>query len=423
MTANPRRSGFRLPWVSESDEQQGEAGAAAEREHVARGEIAAPTPDAATTNGSDPRLAGHDRPASANGAAPVATDPSHHGAEAEPVPAAAPTPTAPTPTAPAESSSEFLRELVAAMRKVADETRMASVERLRADAEDTVRALESDAERRRRELRERAEADVVGIGEWARAEAERIKAEAEQRVTARRAQLEEQLAAAGTRTEAEAQALRKRVEDYEWELEAFHAQLNEINDPAAFAAAAKRMPPPPELMPHRAAVRSAAPAASPPPTVSVPAAPAPITSAPGASTFASGAPAADPAEPVHPAEEEVLSARLADLDATLADAPPTPTGEPPADAAVDAEGSTTTDIVVKGLGSFGAITGFRQSLAGQPGIAGVALSLGQSGEFVFRATHAPGFDIAAAIVAMEGDAASVEPRPEGGVRVTLDRPR
>ena len=89
-------------------------------------------------------------------------------------------------------------------------------------------------------------------------ETERIKQEAEQRIVARRAQLDQQLAAETTRAEAEAKAApRPRVEAYERELDAYHAQLSDIADPAAFAAAAKRMPPPPQLAdarrrrPHR----------------------------------------------------------------------------------------------------------------------------------------------------------------------------
>jgi hypothetical protein len=114
----------------------------------------------------------------------------------------------------------------------------------------------------------------------------------------------------------------------------------------------------------------------------------------------------------------VLAIRLAQLDATLpaagtADEAPT---------AVSAE-PTTTEVVVKGLGSFGAITGFRQALSGVPGIDGVALSLGQTGEFVFRATHATGFDVRSAIAQLEGDGAKIEDRPEGGLRVTLERAR
>ena len=125
---------------------------------------------------------------------------------------------------------------------------------------------------------------------------------------------------------------------------------------------------------------------------------------------------------MHPAEEEVLAARLAELDATL---PPTPADPEPAAAAAPAPSGepATTEVVVKGLGSFGAITGFRQALSGVDGIDSVALSLGQTGEFVFRATHAAGFDVRTAISQLEGDGAKVEDRPEGGLRVTLERAR
>ncbi len=417
MTANQRRSGFRLPWVSEDDDPDAPA---------------APTesgsPDLADT-GTTPAAAS--APAEVtNGSAPSAPSQALAGTPAQPIPAAveAPRPSvraAETPTeepaaAAPEPPDEFLRDLIAAMRKVADEARQSGVAKVKADAEEAVRSLEADAERRRHELRERAESDVSGVGEWARVEAERIKAEAEQRVAARHAQLEQQLAAEGTRTEAESKALRSRVEDYERELDAYHAQLNEINDPAAFAAAAKRMPAPPDLTP------TTAPAADDAKLVPDATGPAPASSV-RAPAVADGS-----ADEVHPAEEEVLAARLAALDQKLeaATAPPAVAAPPAAAApagsvaaAPDPAAETTTDIVVKGLGSFGAITGFRQSLSGQPGISGVALSLGQTGEFVFRATHATGFDLAGTITAMEGDNATVESRPEGGLRVVLERSR
>ena len=140
-----------------------------------------------------------------------------------------------------------MRDLVEAMRRVAEETRQSSLSDLRTTAEERVRGLEADAERRREELKATAETDVAGVGEWSNSETERIKQEAEQRIVARRAQLDQQLAAETTRAEAEAKTLRDRVEAYERELDAYHAQLSDIADPAAFAAAAKRMPPPPRL--------------------------------------------------------------------------------------------------------------------------------------------------------------------------------
>src|SRR5688500_1688075 len=424
MTANQRRPGFRLPWSSETDGPEGESSApaveaSAETAPVASTELstgAAEAKASATTSTdtpapsdppvateapapADPKAAAEAKAAAEPQAvAETETEPAAaEGAAVEPAPPPAPKVEA---ADTANGGDDFMRDLVAAMRKVADEAREAGVADLRTNAEEQVASLDTDAERRREELRARAEADVAGIGEWAAAEAERIRAEAEARVAARRAQLDQQLAGDTARTEAEKKALRDRVAGYERELEAFHAQLAEINDPAAFAAAAKRMPQPPKLGAAMATAPSPAPSAD----------GAPVEPATGASNGVH----ATKAE-VHPAEEEVLASRLAELDATLP--------ESGAAAVAAPTESVTTEVVVKGLGSFGAITGCRQALSGVDGVEGVALSLGQTGEFVFRATHASDFDVRGAITTLEGDGAKVEDRPEGGLRVTLDRAR
>ena len=130
---------------------------------------------------------------------------------------------------------------------------------------------------------------------------------------------------------------------------------------------------------------------------------------------------------IHPAEEEVLASRLAELDAALDDPPnagPPGTGSAVGGVAAGSSAEpTSTEILIKGLGSFGAITGFRQALASAEGIEGVSLSLGPTGEFLFRAIHPIGFDVGAAIVKLEGDAATIEQQADGGLRVTLDRAR
>lgn len=393
MTSNQRRPGFRLPWSTEE-----EAAAAAASQAEAGG--GAPTDDEGTpaagrTSSEESEL---EAPAAAAPAVATAAAPS-----SQPAPVARPTAEAAPAAAPTvESSAGFMRDLVAAMRRVAEETRQAGLSDLRTKSEERVRSLEADSERRREELRSAAETDVAGVGEWARKEQERITLEAEQRVVGRRAQLDQQLAAETSRAEAEAQALRDRVAEYERELDAYHAQLSDIADPAAFAAAAKRMPAPPRL--------GGGPA---------PAAPADASAATPA-TEPKPEPDAD-AEPT-PAATKALSVRLAELDATLET--PTQQPEPAPETAAAPRGETVaTEVLVKGLGSFGAITGFRQALASVDQIDGVSLSLGPTGEFVFRAIHPVGFDVAAAITSIEGDAATIEERPEGGLRVTLDRAR
>jgi hypothetical protein len=413
MTANQRRPGFRLPWSSE----EGDGSPSATPESPARdatptAEAPAPADDAAERSAD---IVDAEAPTTPEPAAPGATPASANSPAAarsdgalEPAPA--PTRAA-HPTLPAEgdASPDFMRELVTAMRRVADEARQTGITDVRATADERVKRLEAEAETRRNELRARADADVAGIGEWAKAEAERIRKEAEERVVARRGQLDQQLSGETARAEAEAKALRDRVAGYERELEAYHAQLAEINDPAAFAAAAKRMPRPPSFESRGTVAAPAAEATSVAPATTVAAMPAERPAETNG---------VKPSEPeVHPAEEQVLASRLAELDAKLADAPAEsgasePAGDP-----------TTTEIVVSGLGSFGAITGFRQSLSGVTGIEGVALSLGQTGEFIFRATHRSGFDLASAITGLEGDGVKIEPRDDGSLHVTLDRAR
>jgi hypothetical protein len=88
----------------------------------------------------------------------------------------------------------------------------------------------------------------------------------------------------------------------------------------------------------------------------------------------------------------------------------------------ESNGEVSTPIMVKGLGSFGAITSFKQALERADGIQGVTLSLGPGGEFVYRANHAPGFDLVAAIRGIEGQAVTID-EADGSLMVTIQRGR
>jgi hypothetical protein len=446
MTANQRRPGFRLPWSTEEEGSSPDGGAASTAQDSVPEASAEAAPEAPPAQ---------PQPAAAEPEKTDATQP----APAPAAPAAAAKPASDEPAAPAESSDEFMRDLVAAMRAVAEEARHAGVTELKAKADVQVKTLEADAEKRRAELSRASDEDIAGIGKWAESEADRIKQEAEQKIVARKARLDQELAADGSRTEAEAKAVRDRVAAYEAELAAYHAQLSQINDPAAFAAAAKRLPKPPALGGSAAAASIPAPTEAPASESTDAAAGEAATNGVSADPDATNADAlasrlaeldatlpkveaegaaaapADSAEPTaatqpEPAAPESAPAEPAPAASASSDAPAPAAAEPaaadaPARAAPAATGvdPAVTEVVVKGLGSFGAITGFRQSLSGVDGIESVALSLGQTGEFVFRATHAPGFDVRSAIAALEGDGAKIEERPEGGLRVTLERAR
>ncbi len=121
-----------------------------------------------------------------------------------------------------------------------------------------------------------------------------------------------------------------------------------------------------------------------------------------------------------------LAARLRELDARIGSSEPV-TGEEESAVTTLASpapgGEVATAIMVSGLGSFGAITSFKQALERVEGVHGISLSLGPTGEFVYRATHGTGFDLAAAIEQIERGTAKIDRQADGSLRVTVQRGR
>lgn len=324
-------------------------------------------------------------------AAPAAVE-----ASAEPAAVDAPA-TAAEPRAPAvpaasapQAPNPFLRSLVEAMRGVAEEERTTNLTELKAKVEQRVEHLAATGSELAEDLRRRSELDIKEIGDWERGEIERIRGEAARKVEARRQRLEQQLVERQQQTEHEIEATRGLLSDYERELAGFVGQLTEIQDPAAFVEAARKMPKQPSL------------------------------------EMASGGGKSVPSAQVEP---DALSARLAKLEVSGTVEPTTTetngavAGNGQVAPDENESGNTVTPIVVKGLGSFGAITSFKQSLEKSGGIRAVSLSLGPTGEFVYRATHDPSFDIEAAIRSVESGASNIEREADGTVRVVISRPR
>ena len=315
MTANQRRPGFRLPWSSETEGAMTDGEGAAEP--AVADDTSASVPNAVAGEETPKPEAAQPVAASANASPATAEQDTPKAAEEAPWDEdAAPAATVPpavssavaAAAAAAEGGDDFMHELVVAMRRVADEARESGMADLMTRADEQVNTLEADADKRRGDLRAAADADVAGIGEWSTTEAERIKREAEEKVIARKARLDQELAADAARTESETKAVRSQVSDYERELEAYHGQLAEINDPAAFAAAAKRLPKAPVLGGSAVAAAGASGAAD--------------------ATPDAGSNGAAPAE----TGSEALAARLAELDASL----DTGAGEPAAVAEAEA---------------------------------------------------------------------------------------
>lgn len=307
-------------------------------------------------------------------------------------------------TPPASAAPEFLTSLIDAMRRVVEASRDSKLTELKATADAETGHLDARRTEREAALRELSELDINGIGAWERSEIERIRGEAVSRVAARREQLDKELAELVASTEAERAALWGRADAYEQQVAKFMEELAGINDPTAFAAAAGRMP---SVAAHPSAGTQVAipvaPAASPASAAS-PEQVAETPSAP-ARPAKSGSPV--PSEWTAPA----IADRLAALNQQLG-------GD--AGALVPNEEEVATAIEVQGLGSFGAITSLKQSLEKVSGIRSVALALGPSGDFVYTAVHPEGFDLAAAIRAIEGEAVQID-RDNGTLRVKVAR--
>ena len=126
MTSNQRRPGFRLPWASESEGAEAEAAtakvadAAESATRPAAGEL---TPDTAAPSGDEPK---GDEPIGA--ATADVPEPMRALAAEAPAPLAPPAAKAvPASAGQTESSAGFMRDLVAAMRRVAEETRQSGL--------------------------------------------------------------------------------------------------------------------------------------------------------------------------------------------------------------------------------------------------------------------------------------------------------
>ncbi|HET7520193.1 MAG TPA: hypothetical protein VFK61_01505 [Candidatus Limnocylindria bacterium] len=455
-----RRAGFRLPWTADGQEtpdtqDQAAADTAVAEDTVAETATSEATAAEGTAGGAAAEATAADGADDAERAEMETQPPVDTGVTAEATGDAQATPsvaaataeaaTAETSTADAfaqeagPESTNFLASLVGAMRGVAESSRDASLAELKTVIDERIAALNAMAAEREAELRSKSDADIEAVGEWERAETERIRGEAETKRSERRARLEQELTEHRAASEKAAEEARSRLAQHERDLAAFFAQLGEITDPAAFVAAAKRMPRAPELddvtaTPTEGSATPAAASAMDPRLAALGVTPEEPAAEIAAETAAEagGETAAASTETTTPEtgatpnadangttrpEDARLTERLAQLDQRLAAAP--------AQAATPAAGvsaDTSTAIVVKGLGSFGAITSFKQALERVEGVRGVTLSLGPTGEFVYRASHAGDFDLVAAIQALEGPTATIDDT-DGTLVVTLSRAR
>ena len=333
-----------------------------------------------------------------------------------------------------EPAVPFLQSLVDAMRKIADQTRDDAMAQLRAGVAERSAGIHSEIEHRAAELHELADADLKSVADWEHGEIQRVRDEAAAKMSARNATLEAQLGANTAAGEGALTAVEARVEAFEAEMNSFFAQLNDIHDPAALASALKRIPQAPSLTDATAAAAGdTAPSPAPAASAAPEATSSPdVMGEPGQASAASSASEA-PSEPARfdegvtepGAASDVAPAAVATVDEPSAAEPtaaesaaePAAAAPEPEAAVEPAAEESTTQVVVTGLTSFGAITSFKQSLERVSGVNRVSLGLGTSGEFIFTAVHREGFDLSAAIQSFEDSAQFVT--SNGQLRVTV----
>jgi hypothetical protein len=342
-----------------------------------------------------------------------------------------------------EPAVPFLQSLVDAMRKIAEQTRDDAMAQLRAGVAERSAGIHSETEHRAAELHELADADLKSVADWEHGEIQRVRDEAAGKTSARNATLEAQLAANTAAGEGALTAVEARVDAFEAEMNSFFAQLNDIHDPAALASALKRIPQAPSLVdtaaapagdtaPSPAPATSAAPeTTSTPDVMGEPAQTSAVSSAPegpseparfdesvtepgAAPDDAPAAATVDEPAAAAAAVEEPAAAAVEEPAAAAVEAAAEPEPEAPVEPAVE---ESTTQVVVTGLTSFGAITSFKQSLERVNGVNRVSLGLGTSGEFIFTAAHREGFDLSAAIQSFEESAQFAT--SNGQLRVTV----
>ena len=402
MATTEQRSGFRLPWATESEPGDGQH---ADSVSSGRGTASTgdpTTPEATVTNDTatiDPRIT----PPSESGPPPEqnATDTravaSAAGAVAshdpEAVPVAAP---------PARRTNPLVAGLVKAMRDAAQVARDDSLARVAAEAKARIEAIHAASSDGAAALRHTADQDVAAIREWAKAEAARVRQETDERIAARRRQLDIEVEDHAAQVEHRIEQVQAIVGAFDASMELFFRNLLAEEDPARVAGFAEQLPEPPSFDDANAMLEWKAPRT--------------LDSSNAAAAEADALSGLDDAEIAstlaEPPSVEPPGPRASVEDRMLSFAVPLPEPEP----------TSTSVVSVTGLSSVAGIAGFKRAVSRAPGVSGVAVSSGPSGDFAFTVQHGQSLDLAALVGGLDGFAPVVTAVAEGALSVSVSEP-
>jgi hypothetical protein len=241
MATTDTRTGFRLPWSSDRNQ---DATAADEAAPAAGGSIGDAAPDAQSALPPD-ATGGHGELASDAGNADPSTAIAPTAAQ-EPAMIAFDQSPAPVPAAP-RKPSKLMVDLGAAIRATADAARDQALAQVDADVAQVVEAIRHGSKESEDVLRVRSDEDVARIREWSRAEIARIKEETEGRIASRKLGLDEELAAHAAAIEQRVGQVESTAAAYRASMHAYADSLGSEDDPSRLATLAESMPEPPEL--------------------------------------------------------------------------------------------------------------------------------------------------------------------------------
>ena len=353
-----------------------------------------------------------------------------------------------TTPAPARRPTKFMVDLSKAMQNAAEASRDETMARFIADSKTAIEEIDATATGEAAALRRRADDDVAAVRDWSKAEIARIREETEARIAARKRALDGEIDAHAAVVETRRQRVAGTIETFQAEMDAFFERLLAEQDPTRIATMAEAMPDPPDLAGVAASIAEpaveqfdvlqvrlvATPVEAPPEPTADGVAPeltldqaAEAEAAMAArldyaaaeaealaftddleddgSSAASAAPDQD--EIVIPAD--IGAATLANADAGILPAP-------------RETGNAKTRVVVVGLVSVASIATFKRGISRTAGVAGVGVSSGPDGEFVFTVEHEESLDIGATVTGLPGFEAQITAESAGTLEVAAHDP-
>ena len=250
MASTDAKSGFRLPWSTDRNDDQDTSA------------------DTSAVDPTQPQGADQtDATAPAESVAATASESATVESAASGVTGTTDVPSSSweTPVSSAASSrktNKFMADLTKAMQTAAEAARADSLERFSADAKAHIESIHTSTADEATALRKKADEDVAAIRDWSKAEVARIREETDERIAHRKEVLEREIEAHAAQIEARIERVQSRVTSFEAEMAAFFERLLAEEDPTRFAAMAETMPEPPTFDTDDAASASWTPAES-----------------------------------------------------------------------------------------------------------------------------------------------------------------